>query len=763
MSVGRQEVTAREAAVLAVIGRRLTNPEIAAEFHLSVRTVESHIAALRRKLGVDSRTALIEQAAIRSGIAVVKPANSFVGRDSELIAVGSLLDERRLITLTGPGGSGKTRLALEVAARADRPTTLVGFENVAGRDIAAEIGRRVGVGPGGGDLTAACALALSRHPCLLLLDNCDQVTADLAAVVSQLLASCPDLRVLATSRSALGCSDEAVYSLAPLSAADAATLLAHRTRAAVPDAAGLDDDLAKRICARLDGLPLAIELAAVRLRHLSPPELDRELARSLATLDRGGSGEPRTLTATFTSSFEQLTDGERDLAMRLAALPGPFDLDLAESVGGAGAAAAVLRLLDRSFVIPAPSDTKAGSFRILEVMRELVLARTPDQVAADARYRHAQHIARRVSTLAAAARTDDSPRAVAEFGQLVPGAIAALRWALDTGNVIALPLARDLAVAAEQYGPSAGLLDALGRVAGNAQVLDHADAGTLLDLGLAICYGNLELADDLTRRGLQLDANDDGSVSAARLLAGMSDAYRNRPESALHHLGIAEEAARRLDDHWLHAAVRQARGLAMRRIEPIAAIDEFRAALELFALAGDAMHVNNARFMMADTAAEAGFDLHRAAAWARQCVSYAESVGNRHELAHAILTLAQLTTRTDVLPRAVAIFEAVGDLRCLTRCHVLFAHLGHDQVGNLERAYDVATRAHDANRRARVLEQLVRVHAEAGRLREAALALGALTALVGDEQALASVPKGLSLDDWGLVMEEGRAHAAGPR
>jgi predicted ATPase/DNA-binding CsgD family transcriptional regulator len=752
-----QQVTAREAAVLGAIGRRLTNPEIAAEFHLSVRTIESHIASLRRKLGVDSRAALVEQAAIRTGTVPARPGNSFVGRGADLAAVGSLLRGSAVVTLTGPGGTGKTRLALEVAARAERPTVLVGLQDIAPAEVVAEVARRVGVGPAAGDLAAACALALARRPHLLLLDNCDRVTDMVASLIGDLLAGAAGLCVLATSRCPLGRADETVYRVAPLSTQDAVVLLADRARAAATTT-DLDDVVFARLGSRLDGLPLAIELAAARLNQLPPSDLERELDRGLSTLDRGGIDEEHTLTSIFAWSFDQLTDAERVVAVRLAALPGPINLDLAEAVGGPGAAAVTLRLLDRSFVVPAASPTAVASFRVLEVMRELVLARAPDEVVTDARRRHAHHVAGLMSMVAATARTDDSPAAVARFAELVPAAIAALHWARDNEDPIALRFARDLAVGAEQYGPSAGLVAALGELAADDRVLAGADAETLLDVGVVLSYGDLDLVDRVTRCALEIESVEDRSVATTHVLAGMTAAYRDRTESALRHLAIAEAAAERLEDAWLRAAARQYRGLAMARTDPAAAIDEFRAAAGLYASAGDAMHVNNARFMMAHNAADAGVDPTRAIGWADQCVAYADSVGNRHELAHALLTRARLTDLADELPRAVEIFEAVGDLRCLARCHLHLAQLGHDLLGNLERAYDVATAARDAPRRAHVLERLVQVHVDAGRHREAALALGTLT-IIGEERALAAIPAGFLVDDWTLVLAEGRARA----
>ena len=268
-----------------------------------------------------------------------------VGRADALARVESLLDASvvRLVTITGPGGAGKSRLALEVAARAalDRPVHLVGLAPVSDPDLVpSAIARAIGVRePSGRSLLDAIGETLDGTATLLFLDNLEHLES--AAVhVAGLLDRAPDLQVLATSRTPLRLSTEHVLPLAPLSVEDATTLFVEL--AAARGVLLQDDTLASvhEICRRLDGLPLAIELVAARLAVLPPAEILRALGEGLALEMEGPVDLPerqRTLRAAIDWSYQRLTDSQRALHAALAVFADSAALDDARAVSGAGA------------------------------------------------------------------------------------------------------------------------------------------------------------------------------------------------------------------------------------------------------------------------------------------------------------------------------------------------------------------------------------------------------------------------------------------
>ncbi|HET8778593.1 MAG TPA: LuxR C-terminal-related transcriptional regulator, partial [Agromyces sp.] len=627
-------LTARESAVLAAIERRLNNPEIAAELFISVRTVESHIASLKRKLGATTRAQLMAAAGERRELAasVRLPRNAFVGRDAELATLAELLDEHRWVTVVGPGGVGKTRLALEFASRSDRVPIVVELEHAEPGDVIARIARALDLEAGpGADVATSVVMALASHPYLLVLDNIDRVGRAVGDIVARAQATAVELRVLTTSRTPIGDPVETVHPLAPLSvgSTDAAAVamfldrLGASARAAVapmrlsaaqPSRADLD--LAAHVCERLDGLPLAIELAAAVARHLSLHELAARLDRDFATLDRAvPEGRHRTLETAFEWTWDLLTDDEREVLCRLAALPRTFDIDLATAVTYPGAGGTVLRLLDHSMLVATGGSPRR--FRLLAVMREFVHARTDPSVIREVLEQHAVYIQTVTDEFVLSARSDDSAEAMQLSETLCPEVNAALRWALAAQHPSALPLAADLAIGVEQYGSDVDSVRAIAMAARDERVLASATPQQLLLLGNALAYLDVELVSDLAARALAKAGadGDERARLAAHHLAGMADAYGDRDASALVHLAEAERIASALGDDWELAAVHQMRGIAFCHPTPPLtepAMAEFEAAMRGFALAGDAMHVNNARFMLAFASAEWGLEPERA-------------------------------------------------------------------------------------------------------------------------------------------------------
>jgi len=323
---------------------------------------------------------------------------SFVGRAAQIDEVAGLLGEFRMVTVIGPGGSGKTRLAGEVARRAAARFAdgawLVELGPVQDpAQVASVVAAALGVREQPGLSTAdAVARVLARQQLLLVLDNCEQVIGGAAALCARVLAVADDLRVLATSREPLRVAGEARYRLAPLTlpglddlgeaaGAEAVALFADRARQADTRFA-LDEQTGPavvRLVRRLDGMPLAIELAAARVEALGVTQLlDRLDDRFdlLTTGDRAAPDRHRSLAATVDWSYQLLDEHEQQVFRAVSVFPGPFTLEAAEAVAGKGAGAAVLRLVDCSLLMP-PRTTRER-----ELVTLVAQGRTDAQIAA---------------------------------------------------------------------------------------------------------------------------------------------------------------------------------------------------------------------------------------------------------------------------------------------------------------------------------------------------------------------------------------------
>jgi predicted ATPase/DNA-binding SARP family transcriptional activator len=268
-----------------------------------------------------------------------------VGRDGELGAVTRALAGCRMLTLTGPGGAGKTRLALAAAAEFGATDRDVAWVELAALTdpplIAPALASRLGVQdtPGVEPSAAIAAHLAAYRPggLLVVLDNCEHLAAEIASLAEFLLAECPALTVLATSREPLGVEGERSWPVPPLERADAARLFEDRARLVAPSFAITDAsrDAVAEVCERLDGLPLAIELAAARMRVLSVGQLARRLDDVFGVLTGGARSAPprhQALRATLDWSYELLNGQERTVFRRLAVFVGGFTLPAAEQV-----------------------------------------------------------------------------------------------------------------------------------------------------------------------------------------------------------------------------------------------------------------------------------------------------------------------------------------------------------------------------------------------------------------------------------------------
>ncbi|MFF3375834.1 ATP-binding protein [Streptomyces sp. NPDC002680] len=352
---------------------------------------EAYRRELRDTLGTDpgARLKAVQRELLRGEAPVVRHGvphepNPLLGRDDDIAEVERLLRGARAVTVAGPGGLGKTRLAHAVSRRAEHRA--VYFVPLAGvtedKDVAAEVASALGAGEGrpgpatGHDPVSGVLGVLGTGPALLVLDNCEQVVAGAADLVHALVSSSRELRVLVTSRAPLGLTSEAVYALPELRLPTSVELFTQRARAARPGVE-LPPDAVAGLCRHLDGLPLAVELAAARVRVLSVPEIARRLGDRFALLRGGARDAPerhRTLHAVVDWSWNLLDEQARAALRTLSVFPGGFSGDAAEHVLGDDALPLLEQLAGQSLLTVA--ETPAGvRFRMLETVREFSAAR----------------------------------------------------------------------------------------------------------------------------------------------------------------------------------------------------------------------------------------------------------------------------------------------------------------------------------------------------------------------------------------------------
>jgi predicted ATPase/DNA-binding CsgD family transcriptional regulator len=378
-------ITRREREVWSLVAAHLTNQEIADRLHLSVRTVESHVSALIQKLQVADRRALARHGA-SAATAPRWPtlASSFIGREAECAALLEAVAAHRMVTATGPGGVGKTRLALRVvetfgATRRDG-VRFVGLVHV--NDPAMVVGaiaEAAGVvAPLGGSLVDALVASLADSDAVLLLDNCEHVIDAVRDSVWRLLGRCPKLAIVATSRVPLRTPVEWLFAVPGLSVTeqggDAVELFVERARAAGVQAP-LDRHRIGDLCTSLDGMALAIELAAARCRSLGLDGLIAGLDRGLRMLgsSEGAEHRHRSLRDAIAWSYRLLSASDREVLDAISVFAAWFDVEAALAIVSGAAqrfdvAEALARLAEHSLLLVAHG--MPTRYRALETIRQ---------------------------------------------------------------------------------------------------------------------------------------------------------------------------------------------------------------------------------------------------------------------------------------------------------------------------------------------------------------------------------------------------------
>jgi len=384
------------------------------------------------------------------------PITALVGREVEMERVRQLLERNRLVTLTGPAGAGKSRLAIEVPAPAlHGEVWFIDFDPIDGPELVAPtVAAALSIPTSPGDDTAhAVAAALAARRGLLVLDTCEHVLAGASSLVGQVLRRARDIRVLATSRRPLGVTGEIAWPVPPLAPAPpdvasvdealrypAVELFVERAAAVRPDFVLTEANLADvaAICLSLDGLPLAIELAAARSDVLSPSAIRARLRDRFELLVDGSAdltARQQTLRAAIDWSAELLDDAHRRFLARLAVFPASFDLDAASAVAALDGDEALSLLADlvRQSMVTSPAPDR---FRLLDTIRAYASELLADLDADEASDRHARHVLDTAEAGELGIRTHSQIEWLTRLRDAVPHHRAALEWFLSAGDSV---------------------------------------------------------------------------------------------------------------------------------------------------------------------------------------------------------------------------------------------------------------------------------------------------------------------------------------
>ncbi|MEM7273874.1 MAG: BTAD domain-containing putative transcriptional regulator [Actinomycetota bacterium] len=386
--------------------------------------------------------------AVRADLSLPNPTSTFVGRSEEIVELESIVASNRLVTILGEGGLGKTRLAIEVGRRLAADTASVWFADLAPRAdraaAVAEICRTVGLTEVSGDPLDALRMRIGHDRALLVIDNCEHVVETVHQLTRVLLEDCQGLRVLATSRVPLNLDGERRYPLRPMPIdGDARSLLELRAEE-VGHLDPIPAPEANALCEYLDGIPLAIELAASWLRVLQPTDLIQRLRADGSLMDDGQT-HAKTMAQTIDWSLGRLADEDATAFDSLCEFPGGIALEQAEELLGPGAPSTLGRLLDAS-LIRTTRDPGRRRYRLLEPLRAVGLSRTTGRGDRPVHRRAQAEVMR--TLMSSVGEGLPSPEEVLWRGRLedeLPNFAAAMAWAAETDVELAIGLCAPLA------------------------------------------------------------------------------------------------------------------------------------------------------------------------------------------------------------------------------------------------------------------------------------------------------------------------------
>jgi predicted ATPase/class 3 adenylate cyclase/DNA-binding CsgD family transcriptional regulator len=603
---------------------------------------------------------------------------SFVGRGVELEELPRVLANNRLVTLTGAGGAGKTRLGVEVAARiADEYPDGVWYVDLAPIThpdlVTLTMARALGLPDQQGRTTTETLIRfVGERQMLLVIDNCEHLLDACASLIVALVTACPDVTLLATSREPIGTPGEVTRRVPSLSLDDEAVdLFEDRARRARSDFRVSDDNrhMVQEICGRLDGMPLAIELAAARVRALSLDDIRGSLHDRFRLLTGGSRIAVRrqqTLRASVDWSHALLTDPERILFRRLAVFHGGFDLDAAQAVAGETDVERfqvldqLTLLVDKSLVA---SENIGGPtrYRMLETVRQYALEKLGESGEADTvRTRHRDYFAAVAAALGAA--TSDHERLIVEAEGDIDNLRSAFGWSLENSETeLALVLASSLHLLWLTRGRAGeGLAwidaalnqsDATTEIAKTVIVRALADQA-IFDAALG-GVGRTDQAEQALAMARELD--DPGLL--VRALVARGGVSSHEASVARPYFAEADGLARRLNDAWLsskifawHAYVDYIAG------EPVAACAAAKTGLEFASAIGDGYAVRHGGWVLALAQMLSG-DLSTALAQIREVKDDSELAHDAIRWIHAVFVEAYIQAYRGDWSEAAALAE----------------------------------------------------------------------------------------------------------
>jgi predicted ATPase/DNA-binding SARP family transcriptional activator len=609
----------------------------------------------------------------RSAAAPPAPVTPLVGRDSDLATLRSALTMARLVTLSGPGGIGKTRLAVEIAAAPPPPEGAVWFVELASvlanSGVATSLARALQLAESPGHEIDLICDYLSRRRGLLVLDTCEHVVEAVAGLATRVLSRCPELRILATTRQPLRAPGEQIVQLSGLDESAGAEVFTSRARAANP-AAELDTDRVRAIVGKLEGMPLALELAAARIVSLSLEQLVNGLSQPLDALAGDAlAGDPRhrTMRAVIRWSHDLLDVRDREAFAALSVFAGSFDREAASAVVDDGGSDAVDHLLGRSLLTRDVDLVGQARYRFLDPVRQFAQEMATPTVRDRASRYHVEYHTSLAARINGRLQTAEATAWVAVARASAEDLRRAATYAISEHSASAGRLVADL------YWPwfLDGQLSELRSWASavlSAETDPHVRARLLRILAsTALAQGDAAIAVDYARR--QLDAAtalpDLELVALAQNLLGMAAWARGDYAAAGEHHLAAMDNARDRGRPWTLALVT--------------------------ALAGRSAHATG------DQAA--GEEL------LREAEALAEEVGEPMVLgsaldyrAHAELAIGRTTEAAALASRSLAAYRRIGYQEGLASAGTLAAQLAV-LAGNHEQAETLLREALDVSRR----------------------------------------------------------------